>query len=315
MDVKLDIVNSSDSLLNVTGSQQIEFEFDQTQNVRFIYIRDDSLCFADTSLIDPMKMVVYNYPEANAGSDAEVCGLSHTLTAVPSGTGGHWNWEGSFVQEPSSPVTPVTAEEYRNYLFLWVDSIWNCLDTDTVSVTFFEQPLSADAGPDQALDFEFESYMNASPPEVGQGKWTVSSGDGYFENDTLHNTFISGITYLKNVYKWTVYNGACIPVSDSLSLIVNPLELPKGFTPDGDGKNDEFIVNIEHAEKLKCLYSTGLVKKYFVRTIILKNRFGAGKIKKGADLPEGTYFYVITAKVRNLSESFVFKSYIELLRK
>jgi len=92
------------------------------------------------------------------------------------------------------------------------------------------------------------------------------------------------------------------------------LEVPKGFTPNGDGINDEFRIPADYAEKIAI--------KIFSRTGVLvyeSDDYTNGELWKGTgkndlDLPEGTYFYIMDIWVKGKTEPMNFKSFVEILR-
>lgn len=101
-----------------------------------------------------------------------------------------------------------------------------------------------------------------------------------------------------NVYKVIVTDAFGCTVEGSTTLTEPPPALekmPQGFSPDGNGVNDEFVI-------------PG-IKAFTTNNITIFNRWGnevynsegpymndwGGRGKNGEDLPEGTYFVVLTA--------------------
>ncbi len=88
---------------------------------------------------------------------------------------------------------------------------------------------------------------------------------------------------------------------------VNPLVVPNVFTPNGDGKNDKFVI-------------PGL-DTYSDTELIIINRWGNTVFQKtnyqndwtGEGMVEGTYFYVLRAKT-NAGVWDTYKGYLTLLR-
>ena len=99
------------------------------------------------------------------------------------------------------------------------------------------------------LDFIYTTQLEASTPLVGSGKWTVVSGTGNFNNDTLPDAVIAELNNSTSL-KWTVTNGSCPEVSDKVDIIINPLVITKGFSPNGDTKNDFFDLGAVNAERI-----------------------------------------------------------------
>jgi len=109
-------------------------------------------------------------------------------------------------------------------------------------------------------------------------------------------------------------NGDCDQAVVSINVIDdNILNIPKGFSPNGDGVNDHFIIEG--------------IEKYPVNTIVIFNRWG-NKVYKtdgylndwdgtnmfgisvgGKKLPEGTYFYIL-----DIGTGKIYKGYITLTK-
>ena len=304
---KNDIATSPDSILLTPAS---------TQSYTMITIADDSGCVADNSLFtEQLNAIVYKVPEANAGSDDEVCSNTYTLKAEKSiaGSKGIWSASGAAFTDPTDPGTVTTADQYGSSLFTWTEYNWRCVDDDQVKVIFNEQPAAADAGPDQSLDFTYTTQLEAGIPPVGSGKWTVVSGAGNFNNDTLPDAIIVELDN-STTLKWTVRNGNCPDVSDQVTILINPLVIPKGFSPNGDTKNDVFDLGAVNAEKirLKIYNSTGVL--VFESDDYLEGSPWDGKNTNGVELPEGTYFYIADVKVAGREKEFQFRSFVEILR-
>ncbi len=157
---------------------------------------------------------------------------------------------GQHFTDPADPGTAVTADQYGANMFTWTEYNWHCKDDDQVMVIFNEQPAAAEAGPDQTLDFVYTTQLEASTPLVGSGKWTVVSGTGNFNNDTLPDAIIVELDN-STTLKWTVHNGNCPEVSDQVDILISPLVIPKGFSPNGDTKNDFFDLGAVNAERIR----------------------------------------------------------------
>ena len=303
---KMDVTSNFDSIPIVLSSSGI---------IKLISVADDSTCLADTSLSSGLvNAVIFENPQANAGEYIEVCGKTATLNAVRSiiNSTGLWETNNAAFGQHNDPNTTITADNYGTYTLTWTETNWKCVDSDNTQIIFYEQPDIAEAGNDQILEFKFNTELNALTPTVGYGTWSISSGTGTFDNDTLPNTVVRDLDY-DNVLKWTVQNGVCEAVTDNINIKVNPLKVMQGFSPNGDGINDEFKIEIENAERIEILI--------FDRQghIILKSdnysegNFWDGTNKNNKDLPEGTYFYILKAKVEGKDEVMI-KSFIELLR-
>jgi len=171
-----------------------------------------------------------------------------------------------------------------------------------------------DAGPDQELNFVFQSQLTGSVPTVGEGKWSVISGSGSIDEDTKPDAFVKELTD-KTGLRWTVTNGSCPEVSDSMNILIKPLVIPKAYTPNDDNKNDFFDIGATYAERisLKVYNSAGIIV-FESEDYTNANEHWTGENEKGIQLPEGTYFYIVNIKVAGKAEEVQFRSFVEIMR-
>lgn len=96
--------------------------------------------------IAPGQPVIWNnYPQADAGMNQDVCGLSATLQAVPSIGTGEWTAiatpPGSNVMLASAmPMAMITVDQYGTYTFQWREDNVGCADSSTMTITFHDAP-------------------------------------------------------------------------------------------------------------------------------------------------------------------------------
>lgn len=65
------------------------------------------------------------------------------------------------------------------------------------------------------------SVLEADAAASGTGEWTVSSGQGNFNNQFANVTGVNNIDYGTNVYTWTISTAQCGSLSDSIVIIRN----------------------------------------------------------------------------------------------
>lgn len=299
-----------------TFTDSISFTPSVTETYTMYSVEDDSGCFADAIGFSGIRYAeVYAVPVANAGSDDEVCGNTYALQAIKSvsGSSGYWTGTGASFASLESATSSVTSDAFGENTFTWTENNWKCSDEDEVTVTFYEPPDAPDAGPDQVLDFTYTTQLQASAPSVGTGKWTVESGSGSFDDDASPGATVSALADATSL-TWTVTNGACPPLSDNMQITINPLTISKGFTPNGDSKNDVFDIGAANAEqiRLRVFNSTGLL--VFESDDYQAGELWNGYTMDGVELPEGTYFYIVDIKVAGKQEMVQFRSFVEILR-
>jgi len=301
-------LNDSVSIILPAGEYQI----------RMLEIEDDNGCLANPAgFINMAGIKVFQTPQANAGEyeEYEVCGNNYSLHAIVDipQSKGLWSAEGGTFDDPTKPVTNVTMNHYGKSVLTWTETNWHCADSDTVGILFDEQPVVVDAGPDQTLDFIYTTRLNALVPQIGKGKWTVVEGTGIINDNTLPDATIIELSD-KNLLRWTVKNGVCPEIKDSMIIIINPLKIHKGFSPNGDGINDLFIIPTPNAEKISIKIYNRAGIMVFESDDYNNGSLWDGKARNGIDLPEGTYYYIMDVWVRGRSEPVNFKSFIEILR-
>ena len=289
-----------------------------TQQFTMVTLADDSSCMANAGNFIPVTSgIVYEVPAANAGADADVCGNTYVLHAVKSNPSfnGMWTATGAVFTDAALENSNVTIDNFGPNIFTWTETNWHCTDADDVEVVFYEQPQTPDAGPDQELDFVYTTQLQALSASVGSGKWTVSSGTGDFSDDTQPDATVSELAD-KTVLKWTVTNGTCPAVSDSLLILVKPLIIAKAFTPNNDNQNDYFDLKAAHAESISIeIYNSVGLLVYKSHNYLEESKLWDGRNMKGVELPEGTYYYIANIKVAGRQEAIRFKSFIEILRR
>ncbi len=167
---------------------------------------------------------------SNAGSDTSLCGTNYTMDGNTPTVGiGVWDTISTPPGPnditfffPNDPNTPITASDFGVYLVTWTITNGNCTPSiDTVELSFFDNPSTADAGPDPDSACGFSTALQAVPPTIGSGIWTAdivgNPGNANFSNDSLNPAATVNVDAY-GVYKfyWTVSNGPCTPSVDSV---------------------------------------------------------------------------------------------------
>jgi gliding motility-associated-like protein len=173
--------------------------------------------------IDDVQVTVLSAPVAFAGQDQSVCGSSTVLEASAAQAGiGTWTVVsgGASFADSQSATSAVSALLPGVNVLRWTVVNGSCPAAfDEVTIQSFVQVNQPDAGLDQTI-CSTETQLNASVPPSGQGVWSVVSGAGLIADPTNPLTSVSSLLSGANVFRFTVSNGICPPVSDEITVTV-----------------------------------------------------------------------------------------------
>jgi gliding motility-associated-like protein len=218
--------------------------------------------------------------------------------------------------EATSAVTGGTPFHSGNYTYLWN----NGQTTENIN--------SLCPGIYYLTVTDSNGCQKSDSATVGKGVninsgFTASPSTGY---SPLTVNFAASSTTSSNIYFWTFGDGnidttggnpthiynyhsdttfkVCLLVIDSNCKSSNcqlinveihsKIVAPNVFTPNGDGKNDEFVVQDTSIATFSCIIFNRWGRKIYEWSDV--NKGWDGKTSSGADAPDGTYYYIITAK-------------------
>ena len=174
-----------------------------------------------------------------AGDDQVLCVETETqLNANAPDVGiGLWSiLEGlGSIEDPSSPSTMITNMMPGTHVVLeWSISNGTCPpERDTVEIFWHEMPSQAFAGDDQFLCKDVSTILEATPPIVGEGFWTIISGVGTIADPSSPTSELTGLVEDASVtLHWTVTNAICPPSIDDVTIQVDVLPSPALGGPD-----------------------------------------------------------------------------------
>lgn len=252
----------------------------------FAWTDSNTLCTST----DIVRVTFHDLPSINTGADTAVCkGGSIQLNAIGSGS---FQWTPANLVNNQAVSNPIATPVSTSVFTVTLTDQWGCKNSDKVSIEVREQPV-ANAGPDQVLEYLFETTLNAATLGDGQtGEWTIISGTGEFAFKNDNATHVSKLSLNKNSFKWTLNNGVCPSSSDTVNIIVQDLIVPTLITPNNDGKNDYFMIN-----GIETLGKTELVifNRWGARVYVNDNYDNKWNgVDDNIDpLPDDTYFFVL----------------------
>ncbi|MDB5280997.1 MAG: hypothetical protein JWO06_72 [Bacteroidota bacterium] len=257
---------------------------------------------SDTVMVTTVKL------NPTIAGDTIICkGISVPLVA---GGGARYIWRpaGTLSCDTCS-TTIATPDSTTTYYVQLGDSLLGCSATDSVTVVVQKMvvtPLFTDT-----LVEVGSTVTLADTVYGGSGQYIYTWSPGIYLNDSSAANPVS--TPLADVlYTLTVTSGPC---ADSTKINVRvheipiPVVVPNAFSPNGDGKNDEFYPVIFN--------NFGTVK-----TFRIYNRWGQlihddtrpwdGKFK-GAGQPADTYIYYLVVSIPG-KDDMLFRGPVSLLR-
>ncbi len=251
------------------------------------------------------EILAIRAPLATAGSDADVCGMDGTLSAVLDYGTGVWSGPaGVNFADATDPVTAITAAAQGSYLLTWTSSNGVCADdTDETTFNFWDAPSAANIIPRNdttlaAFKSEVDLQAELIGPLVGQLEWS-SPGDAIFNPTDGQFTRATGLNWGENKIILSVINGTCPAETDEIKVtVLEDLKIPKGISPRTSiGQNDYFkIENIENIDNELTIFSRSGNVVFKTENFMRAENFPMGwdgTDRSGNPLPDDTYYYVL----------------------
>ncbi|MDD3877916.1 MAG: PKD domain-containing protein [Bacteroidales bacterium] len=280
----------------------------------------------DTINVNPSNTTTYTVTVTDANNCGTISGTV-TVTVHPLATA----YAGEDIAICEGDSTVLTATGLINSTFLWstgdtVETIvvspaitttyivsvtdqYNCSTaTDDVIVTFFPASV-ADFGytPDSNIfTNELISFLNNSV-NAATYFWTFGDGMSSSQITPYHMYSLPGEYEISLI---TISSDGCMDTAYTLLFVVEGLEIPNVFTPNGDGYNDVFEVKTSGIIE----YNLQIFNRWGV--LIFESYSSAihwdGRTIAGVETPSGTYFYILTAK--SGTKDYSRTGFISLLR-
>jgi gliding motility-associated-like protein len=252
----------------------------------FAWTETNAVCTSS----DKVAVSFHGLPAINAGSDQKICeGKSAQLNALGTGT---FLWSPANLLDDKALSNPLATPVVSTFFKVILTDVYGCKNSDSVRVEVWKQTV-ADAGPDQNLDYKFETGIHANILNGDKGVWSLVYGSGKIIDTISAVTTVTDLSLGKNTLIWSVSNGVCPVSRDYLFVNVNDLIIPTIITPNMDGKNDYFVIR-----GIETLGKTELIIFNRRGVLVYKNAGYDNKwdgVDENADpLINDTYFYVLT---------------------
>ena len=240
-------------------------------------------------IIDTANIVLV--PESCGAQNGSISGIGVTGGVQPYN---YW-WNGS--QSSSMDIGNLQG---GNYELVVIDNV-GCRDSISVDIASLGSPTASFVIPDTVYSNEEFVIQNTSSSDVVS--WLYHLGNGtqsQLENPTVmyeeNGVYLICLTVENN-------NGCQDSICDAITVIKHelPLIVPNVFTPNNDGENDVFVIfGLKDTYGLQIFNRWG--KLIFEETPYLND--WKGKSSSGAELSEGTYYYIITDKDKEITKGY-----------
>jgi gliding motility-associated-like protein len=267
---------------------------------------------------DVVTVTIKQLPIVDAGTPVSICPGSNTPLAATGPAGSSYVWTPSATLTNPNSVTPTAAPISNTTYTVFITDLSGCKNSDAVNVGFYPAPVGVG---DEATGNENstisatvlinDSYAGATVSIVsGPGNGTAMvNADGsisYTPNPNFSGT--DQLTY-------QICDSVCIYACDTVTLLLKVIddkviEVPQGFSPNGDNINDLFVIE-------------GL-SSFPENELIIVNRWGdivykaspyrndwngesrPNAMKLGGDIVlDGTYFYSLKLDENTTQTSYV----------
>lgn len=198
----------------------------------------------------------------------------------------------------------------------------NSCKTSTV-VTVINGVLDGSFTPDQTSGFapltvNFNNTSSSSSTVTGTSSITTvwSYGNGTMRTTNV-NIPTSAIYAQPGTYTVAMFTskGTCLDTVYKVITVDMPskLEVPNVFTPNGDNSNDIFFIKTANLSEITAMIYDRWGNKIYELTTDKGNIAWDGKTQTGKEAPDGTYFYIITAKGKD-GQNYDTKGTVSLYR-
>lgn len=260
-------------------------------------VTDDSNC----SVTMTFTVGTLNDLEAHAGADITQCsGTALLLDGSTSVNADTYTWT-DLAGRPLGQGAQLTLTDLPAGTHSIILQVANgaCTDADTVVVQLWPTPV-ADAGPDQTFFNEGRPVLGGQPSGPS-GSTFIWSPDSVLSAADVPNPTAT-LVQTTWFHLQVVSPEGCVGIDSVLITIMPEFVVPSGFTPNGDGWNDTWQIDLIH------LFPNCVVEVFnrwgepLFRSVGYKQawdgRYGGGLV------PIGTYYYAITLNDPEFPEPF-----------
>jgi gliding motility-associated-like protein len=266
-------------------------------------VSQNGICLLDSTL----NFTVGSRPEVSVGEDITVCGL------VADGEGESTSTDVQWTSVPGTDIlgvytlTPtLQADTYGTYNFsMYAFGTFGCFASDTLAVTFVEPPVPILTSV-ESLNMLSGQTIEIPYSNPGTGEVVVMTGSETGITVVREPSVLEVTGNIPGEYIIEMYtvNIPCPAEQVNLKVNVVELEIPTGFSPNGDGVNDFYEINAIELFPLLQLRVFDRDGNLMYYAPSYDNTWDGTSIR-GNELPAGTYFLVATTAEGRTIESYL----------
>ena len=222
-------------------------------------------------------------PPINAGADQLICFADTVQLGTDTAANAAYLWSpASGLDDPTSPNPLAVINGTTTYSLLSTDTLTGCTSTDDITLTFGFPGL--ELGPNLLLCIDSTISLNATNVNGASYLWQDGSTDPTY------------LVTMEGTYTVVVIN-QCDTLTDSVYVQTQDCNcysfLPNVFSPNGDGYNDVFKMDIEGPTcEIELFEIYNRWGKRVFNSPAAEPQWN-GYDGKGNAMSEGTYYYVI----------------------
>jgi len=291
-------------------------------------VTNEAGCAAETTTL----VVQEDLPVASADNDRSTCEPATDLMGnAPEGTTGRWTTDGNAtISDPTQALTMVANLAAGTNTFTWTLSTETCPDYSQVDViiTLPVAPIAEDdvfmfqasEGPSYPLALTQNDELPAGEIDLQ----VIGLPDGFEVTTTADGERIIQIpvgVFGTYSFSYEVCAVDCPGLCDMASVSIEipfdaqDIDVPNGITPNGDGLNDAFVVdllnNVDpeiYPDNRFTVFNRWNDLVYDVRNYA---NDWQGNNEQGNPLPAGTYYYILRL---NIAEGIIIRGDVTIVR-